>query len=374
MEAQDMAKSEREGTATLPANNDKQKAPADSSAKPTAAEETAKPSDRKKKHAKAKCSKHVKSKKKKKSSTPSDSTSDSENADEADDSSSSSPDSSDNEAEAESSKKKRSAKKRTDSHKSKKKTRSKKTKKSVIIESSSSETEDDASGEDPKDASQREITRQLQLLALQQQQQHQQQQQQQQQQQLQLQIQQQQSGLAYQIPQSTNSGLLAYGYPSGSAAQLNSLLPYLNSLNNATQMAKGRTTRGGGYPPSGSRISGGHGSGDSTESADGDRQHGEKSRKHRGTKLDYKRVDQVWDNAIHNYKLQDTAEGATDAKYDEFLFHVRRTFDWEGKYKATLVDIKSKLLRECLQEVIGDIKGVSLVEETPKLDPNMLFL
>lgn len=364
MEAQDKTKSEREGTATLPTNNDKQKAPADTSAKPTAAEETAKPSDRKKKYAKAKCSKHVKSKKKKKNSTPSDSSSDSENAGDADDSSSSSPDSSDDEAEAESSKKKRSAKKRPDSHKSKKKTRSKKTKKSAVVESSSSESEEDESGEDTKELSQKEIAKQLQLLTLQQQQL----------QQLQLQHQ-QQSGLAYQIPPSTNPGLLAYAYPSGSAAQLNSLLPYLNSLNNAAQTSKGRNTRGNGYPPSGSRSSGGHGSGDSTESADGDhQQHGERSKRHRGTKLDYKRVDQVWDNTIHNYKLQDTAEGASDAKYDEFLFHVRRTFDWEGKYKATLVDIKSKLLRECLQEVIGDIKGVSLVEETPKLDPNMLFL
>lgn len=98
----------------------------------------------------------------------------------------------------------------------------------------------------------------------------------------------------------------------------------------------------------------------------------EKGRK--ATRLEYKRVDQVWDDTLHNYKLQDTVEGKADAEYDEFIFHVRRTFDWEGKYKATIVDIKSKLLRECLQDVIGDIKGVSLVDETPKVDPNLLFL
>lgn len=91
-------------------------------------------------------------------------------------------------------------------------------------------------------------------------------------------------------------------------------------------------------------------------------------------RLEYKRVDQVWDSSIHNYKLQDTAETSPDTQYDEFLFHVRRTFDWEGKYKTTIVDIKSKLLRDALRDVMGNIKGVSLVEETPKLDPNMLFL
>lgn len=97
-------------------------------------------------------------------------------------------------------------------------------------------------------------------------------------------------------------------------------------------------------------------------------------KRQKSKKLDYKRVDQVWDNTIHNFKLQDTAESANETKYDGFCFHVRRTFDWEGKYKATVVDIKSKILRESLQDVIGNIKGVSLVDETPKLDPNVLFL
>ncbi|KAI1371468.1 hypothetical protein F4677DRAFT_457170 [Hypoxylon crocopeplum] len=91
-------------------------------------------------------------------------------------------------------------------------------------------------------------------------------------------------------------------------------------------------------------------------------------------RLEFKRVDQVWDSQIHNYKLQDTAENANNSQYDEYLFHVRRTFDWEGKYKTTIVDIKSKQLREALQDVIGSVKGVSLVEETPKLDPKVLFL
>ncbi|KAK8043147.1 ATPase family AAA domain-containing protein 3A-like [Apiospora phragmitis] len=91
-------------------------------------------------------------------------------------------------------------------------------------------------------------------------------------------------------------------------------------------------------------------------------------------KLEFKRVDQVWDTQIHNYKLQDTAKNTGDSHYNEYLFHVRRTFDWENKFKATVVDIKSKKLRECLQDVIGTVKGLSLVEDTPKLDPNMLFL
>ncbi|KAF4966575.1 hypothetical protein FSARC_5817 [Fusarium sarcochroum] len=88
----------------------------------------------------------------------------------------------------------------------------------------------------------------------------------------------------------------------------------------------------------------------------------------------FKRVDQVWDNHIHNYKLQDTADADTDSQYEDFIFHVRRTFDWEGKYRTTVVDIRSKLLRECLQDVIGNVEGISLVDEIPKVSPNLLFL
>ncbi|RSL54743.1 hypothetical protein CEP53_007347 [Fusarium sp. AF-6] len=88
----------------------------------------------------------------------------------------------------------------------------------------------------------------------------------------------------------------------------------------------------------------------------------------------FKRVDQVWDSKIHNFKLQDTADIDSDSQYSDFIFHVRRTFDWEGKYRNTYVDIKSKLLRECLQDVIGTADGVSLVDEVPKLNPHLLFL
>jgi hypothetical protein len=57
-------------------------------------------------------------------------------------------------------------------------------------------------------------------------------------------------------------------------------------------------------------------------------------KKKRASKLEFKRVDQLWDSTIHNYKLTDTAEDEESSEYDQYLFNVRRTFDWEGKYKA----------------------------------------
>lgn len=73
----------------------------------------------------------------------------------------------------------------------------------------------------------------------------------------------------------------------------------------------------------------------------------------------------VWDNSIHNYKLTDTAEDEDADEYDQYLFTVRRQFDWKGKYTDTVVDIKSQILKEALQEVMDGAKGVSLVEDTP---------
>ncbi|KFA48751.1 hypothetical protein S40293_01540 [Stachybotrys chartarum IBT 40293] len=110
------------------------------------------------------------------------------------------------------------------------------------------------------------------------------------------------------------------------------------------------------------------GTGNSNGDGDGD------SGRKKGKRPEFKRVDWVWDTNIFAYKLQDTAQATTDSTYDDYAFHVRRTFDCEGKYRATIVDIKSKILRECLQDVIGNVRGVSLVDGTPKLDPNLLFL
>lgn len=93
----------------------------------------------------------------------------------------------------------------------------------------------------------------------------------------------------------------------------------------------------------------------------------------RASTMEYKRVDQLWDSTIHNYKLTESAEDQVD-EFNEYVFTVRRKFDWENKYRNTVVDIKSKPLREALAEVMKDVKGVSLVEEQPSVDPNMLFL
>lgn len=349
MESEDKNSADvREGNPPVPAKNEEPKPPAESGAKAAEGETKANERSDAKKARKDRCSKkHAKGKSrktKKAPSSPPESSSDSDSDDSADGTSSSTS-SDDDQSEDEGSKKKRLVKKRQDPEKAKKKTRAKNQKKALRPrESSESDSDSDSSDgagssssssdEEGTQQNQAELLKQLQLLLLQQQQQQ---------------------------------GGGSYGYPSG----LNNSVPppiYDNGL----RVNPPRPRRGGARVPGRGNIS--LGGIDPNLRLDGKQQQKDRKKRLKATKLDYKRVDQVWDDAIHNYKLQDTAERTVDAQYDEFIFHVRRTFDWEGKYKATIVDIKSKLLRECLQDVIGDIKGISLVDDTPKLDPNMLFL
>ncbi|RPA92234.1 hypothetical protein L873DRAFT_1710824 [Choiromyces venosus 120613-1] len=95
--------------------------------------------------------------------------------------------------------------------------------------------------------------------------------------------------------------------------------------------------------------------------------------KERASVLEFKRVDELWDKNIHDYKITDTVPHTKTDKYSSFIFTVRRVFDYENKYVETMVDIKSILLKEALAEIMGDVKGVSLVEDIPEVDPNMLF-
>jgi hypothetical protein len=82
----------------------------------------------------------------------------------------------------------------------------------------------------------------------------------------------------------------------------------------------------------------------------------------------------VWDSTIHNYKLTETVDDPDADGWDQYIFTVRRKFNWENKYLETVVDIKSKHLREALGKVMDGVKGVSLVQEPAVVDPNMLFL
>ncbi|KAI9372646.1 hypothetical protein BJX61DRAFT_506442 [Aspergillus egyptiacus] len=108
----------------------------------------------------------------------------------------------------------------------------------------------------------------------------------------------------------------------------------------------------------------------------GDSQKGslKKLKRKAGSKMAFKRVDQLWDNTIHNFKLTETVDDPDANEWDQYLFTVRRKFDWDNKYIETVVDLKSKYLRDALGKVMDGVKGVTMVQESAVVDPNMLFL
>jgi len=85
-----------------------------------------------------------------------------------------------------------------------------------------------------------------------------------------------------------------------------------------------------------------------------------KGKKKRASKLEFKRVDQLWDSTIHNYKLTDTAEDEESSEYDQYLFNVRRTFDWEGKYKVCLGFIWSYVVADNFRRLSSTSRASSL--------------
>lgn len=92
------------------------------------------------------------------------------------------------------------------------------------------------------------------------------------------------------------------------------------------------------------------------------------------SKVAYKRLDQLWDQTLHDYKLTETVDRQETDKFDQYIFTVRRKFDWEHKYQETLVDIRSKPLKEAISHILDGVKSIALHVAVPKLDPNLLFL
>ena len=99
-----------------------------------------------------------------------------------------------------------------------------------------------------------------------------------------------------------------------------------------------------------------------------------KKEKGKGTKAAFARIDRVWSTDTHRYVLRKSNEPTKVGEYEEHAFNVRRKFDWENKYTGTVVDIRSKPLQAALKHVMGHVKGISLEQDPPSVDPNMMFL
>ncbi|KAH0611205.1 uncharacterized protein H6S33_011632 [Morchella sextelata] len=107
----------------------------------------------------------------------------------------------------------------------------------------------------------------------------------------------------------------------------------------------------------------------------GDVADNEKKARVRASKMEFKRLDEVYNKAIHDFYLAEssTSPSAKDDKWEEYIFVVRRRFDYQNKFLKSYVDIKSVDLRDVLREVLKDVSGIGLREDKPTIEPSLLF-
>ncbi|KAJ5257471.1 hypothetical protein N7524_009027 [Penicillium chrysogenum] len=81
-----------------------------------------------------------------------------------------------------------------------------------------------------------------------------------------------------------------------------------------------------------------------------------------------------WDKEACKYRIAELTETSNDLDdYAEYAFVVRERVDRTSKEVVSFIDIKSEGLRDILRDVLHDIKAVSLMEDKPSIEQNVLF-
>ncbi|KAJ6061001.1 hypothetical protein N7444_001697 [Penicillium canescens] len=89
---------------------------------------------------------------------------------------------------------------------------------------------------------------------------------------------------------------------------------------------------------------------------------------------EFKTVVETWDKEACKYKIAEPTETSTDQdNYAEYVFVVRERIDRKSEEVISYVDIKSEGLRDILREVLHEIKAVSMMEDKPSIEQNVLF-
>ncbi|KAH8701500.1 hypothetical protein BGW36DRAFT_423814 [Talaromyces proteolyticus] len=82
----------------------------------------------------------------------------------------------------------------------------------------------------------------------------------------------------------------------------------------------------------------------------------------------FKTVVETWDKDATKYKVGELVETCSSLDdYAEYAFVIRE------RNVTTYIDIKSERLRDILRVVLHDIKAISLMEDKPSIDRNILF-
>ncbi|CRL27366.1 unnamed protein product [Penicillium camemberti] len=88
----------------------------------------------------------------------------------------------------------------------------------------------------------------------------------------------------------------------------------------------------------------------------------------------FKTVVETWDKEACKYKIAEPTETSISLDdYAEYIFIVRKRVNRTSEEVVLFIDIKSEGLRDILQNVLHDIKAVSLIEDKLSIEQNFLF-
>ncbi|KAJ6122759.1 hypothetical protein N7512_005224, partial [Penicillium capsulatum] len=88
----------------------------------------------------------------------------------------------------------------------------------------------------------------------------------------------------------------------------------------------------------------------------------------------FKKVVETWDKDACKYKVAESTESSDDQDdLFKYVFVVRERVDRKSEEVTPYIDIKSEILRDTLRGVLRNIKAVSLMEDKPSIEQNILF-
>ncbi|EQL37999.1 hypothetical protein BDFG_01016 [Blastomyces dermatitidis ATCC 26199] len=93
----------------------------------------------------------------------------------------------------------------------------------------------------------------------------------------------------------------------------------------------------------------------------------------RASKMDYREVDELWDEKEYKYKIKDSVSASTITELDEYIFVVRQRYEKNSTEPKSYIDIKSEELGNVLRDIFQGLKAVSLESDKPTMDKELLF-
>ncbi|KAI5298944.1 hypothetical protein KEM56_003646, partial [Ascosphaera pollenicola] len=87
---------------------------------------------------------------------------------------------------------------------------------------------------------------------------------------------------------------------------------------------------------------------------------------------DFKRVDYVWNRDEYEWELKESNDQKKDieeGKWNEYIFLVKRNFDDDGDYENTVLQFKSKYLRDVARKVMYE----DLLSDEPEIETEVAF-